>query len=135
LYEVVRAPNINTVFLCRWLENIFTTEETVLKTLNYFPAILKFRDLGMPPNWFFRMGLAELQAISNVSDEDLIAIVAEKGPTKAQKFEKMVKSVARTTVRPLIYNSTSTCARTPGAGTLTENLIVLQWTGQKDAGC
>jgi succinate dehydrogenase flavin-adding protein (antitoxin of CptAB toxin-antitoxin module) len=50
----------------------------------------------MPPNWFFRM--AELQAISNVSDEDLIAIVAEKGPTKAQKFEKMVKSVARTTV-------------------------------------
>jgi hypothetical protein len=35
-------------------------------------------DLGMPPNWFFRMGLAELQAISNVSDEDLIAIVAER---------------------------------------------------------
>jgi hypothetical protein len=96
LYEVgVRAPNINTVFLQVVGEHL-TTEETVLKTLNYFPAILKFRDLGMPPNWFFRM--AELQAISNVSDEDLIAIVAEKGPTKAQKFEKMVKSVARTTV-------------------------------------
>jgi hypothetical protein len=109
------------------LENIFTTEETVLKTLNYFPAI-KFRDLGMPPNWFFRMGLAELQAISNVSDEDLIAIVAEKGPTKAQKFEKMVKSVARTTVPTDLQFTTSTCARTPGAGTLTENLIVLQWT-------
>jgi hypothetical protein len=126
LYEVgVRAPNINTVFLCRWLENI-TTEETVLKTLNYFPAILKFRDLGMPPNWFFRMGLAELQAISNVSDEDLIAIVAEKGPTKAQK-EKMVKSVARTTVRPLIYIHNKYVCQDPGAGTLTENLI-LQWT-------
>jgi hypothetical protein len=65
----------------------------------------------MPPNWFFRMGLAELQ-VSNVSDEDLIAIVAEKGPTKAQKFEKMVKSVARTTVRPLIYHSQQ--VRVPG---------------------
>jgi hypothetical protein len=74
------------------LENIFTTEETVLKTLNYFPAILKFRDLGMPPNWFFRMRLAE-QAISNVSDEE--SILAEKGPTKFEDED----GKARTTVR------------------------------------
>jgi hypothetical protein len=58
------------------------------------------------------MGLAELQAISNVSDEDLIAIVAEKGPTKAQKFEKMGEVSGKDNGTPLIYNSQQ--VRVPG---------------------
>jgi hypothetical protein len=36
LYSRGRAPNINTVFLLQVVGEHLTTEETVLKTLNYF---------------------------------------------------------------------------------------------------